>query len=92
MSGEPFLLILDAAGVGQAIVDGKAYRVRRFGRQESWTAEDDPQRTIRLSLSIEASLDEAAQRDKIAGLERRLERERERLAEIHALFSEDHDG
>lgn len=90
---EPLLLILDANGRGQAVMNGRAYRVentasQRYSRQMA----RDGKHFLDIKLTLVESLDEETQRRRIAGLEAELERERERLDEIRAALDAGEDG
>jgi hypothetical protein len=86
--GDRILLILDNDETGQAIVNGKAYRVRG-SYNESYGWAEHGKRRIQFTLILEESLDEEAQRRRIAGLEAELRREQERLEEIQAVFKDE---
>jgi hypothetical protein len=88
MQGKALLLMVDDSGAGQMIVDGRCYTVR-----SSWTQAGAgvgglngyrPHWTV--NITAEKSLDEEAQRLRIAGLEAELSRERERLDDIRVVF------
>lgn len=84
----PVMLMVNADGKGQAIVGGRAYMVRaKFSETFGW--ESKTERRLTFTLLLEESLDEEAQRRRIAGLESELQRERERLDEIRGALADE---
>lgn len=82
------MLVVDAEGIGVAIVDGKPYGVRSKQTQSfgyGGTLTDALRLTFTLTMG--PLLDEEQQRGKIARLEAQLIEERERLDDIRRLVT-----
>jgi hypothetical protein len=91
MGRRPLLLILDEKGNGHAIMDGRSYRVRGYTHNETATPDHTGiyRTSLDVRLSLDESLDEEKQLQRIQNLEKQLIREREKLDEIRVALNED---